>query len=290
MNRWQRIGLMVFAVIFGLTIGFALSAAQHRLSVTRQPIAVKIGGALGASVAVSVTGSVNFLTDEGLSGRTTTIDLEGHGRKIEKDGQVLVRVSTFYLREDGLTTQTGHRYYTGSAGESVLGTYADVVIGQQEGSRIVVFDPETARTGTISVVDVLPTVLQGKPGDTQPNNGLPGVGSDDAGRPVLRAPGGAVQELHEATVIQGAGEQITAGDTVVVNYLLAKADGTVLENTWEAAKPVVMRVEDVFEGLKSGLQDTRVGSRLVLAVPAAKAQGESDVAIVIDVLAKLSEE
>lgn len=290
MSRWRRVGLAIFTVVLGLMIGFAIASAQHRITASRDPLSVEVGGSFGASVAVAVTGKADFELDDGLAEMTTTLEIAGAGRKIEEGRQVLARVSTFYLRQDGLVAQTGSRYYTGSAGANTLGYYADSVIGQTEGSRIVLLEPETRRSGIISVIDVLPTVLPGEPSDLEAGGGLPGVSTDGVGRPVVVGPGGEAPSLREATMIQGGGAQVEAGDTIVVNYLLVTPDGSVTENTWDAPAPVVMTVDDVFDGLRAGLEDARVGSRLVLAIPAGMAQGDADVGIIIDVLAKINEE
>lgn len=290
MSRWQRVGLAIFGVILGLTMGFAVASAQYRIALAREPISVEVAGSFGASVGVIVNGNASFSTDEGLADAFSSVDIAGAGRTIEEGGQVLARVSTFYLREDGLTTETGSRYYTGATGSESLGYYGGYVIGEAEGSRIVLIEPETPRAGIISVIDILPTVLPGEPGDLQAGGGLPGVSTDEAGRPVVVAGGGEVSALTSAAIIRGGGEQVEAGDTVVVNYLLISVDGAVIENTWDAPRPVVMPVDDVFDGLRDGLKDARVGSRLALGIPAEMAQGDADVAIVIDVLAKITDE
>ena len=108
----------------------------------------------------------------------------------------------------------------------------------------------------------------------------------DDGVPTVVDGGGPVETLVQSETIAGSGEQIGAGDTAVINYMLISPDGEVLESTWTNAEPTVLAVDDVFPGLNTGLIDSRIGSRLVLAVPASQAQGDSDVALVIDVLGR----
>lgn len=290
MSKLRRIGLVVFIIVLGLVMGFAASAAQYRMGAVSAPMTVHVGGSFGAPVGVTVEGRADFEADDGLVPEFSRVDEDGQGRVVDAGTQVLARATSFYLREDGLTAETGSQYLTGVAGEDSLGDYAAHVVGKHEGSRIVLVQPETRRAGTVTVIDLLYTVLPGQHGATEPSNGLPGVAIGADGFPTITAGGGAVGGYQENQLITGGGQQVKAGDTVVVNYLLVSGEGKVLENTWTSKAPVVMTVDDVFDGLQSGLKDTRVGSRLVLAVPAAQAQGEADVAIVMDVLAKLPKE
>lgn len=278
--------LSVAALIIGLVMGFAISSVQYRINAMDVPITLEVEGAFGSTVVATASGRVDFRSGDGLVEPSVSRDQTGSGRTVEQGGQVIAQVTTFHLDATGRATSTGESYIVGSATDDVLGANTPYVVGETEGSRIVVLEPESARAAMIRVIDILPTVLPGEHGTTEGADGLPSIAIGDAGVPTVVDGGGPVETLVQSEIIAGSGEQIGAGDTAVINYMLISPDGEVLESTWTNAEPTVLAVDDVFPGLNTGLIDSRIGSRLVLAVPASQAQGDSDVALVIDVLGR----
>ncbi len=278
--------LSVAALIIGLVMGFAISSVQYRLNAINVPITLEVDGAFGSTVVATASGHIDFRSGDGLAEPSVNHDQTGSGRTVEQGGQVIAQVTTFHLEATGRATSTGESYIVGSATDDVLGANTPYVVGETEGSRIVVLEPESASTAKIRVIDILPTVLPGEHGTTEGADGLPSIAIGDDGVPTVVDGGGPVDTLVHSEIIVGSGEQIGAGDTAVINYMLISPDGDVLESTWTNAEPTVLAVDDVFPGLNTGLIDSRIGSRLVLAVPASQAQGDSDVALVIDVLGR----
>lgn len=278
--------LSVAALIIGLVMGFAISSVQYRINAMDVPITLEVEGAFGSTVVTTASGRVDFRSGDGLVEPSVSRDQTGSGRTVEQGGQVIAQVTTFHLDATGRATSTGESYIVGSATDDVLGANTPYVVGETEGSRIVVLEPESARAAMIRVIDILPTVLPGEHGTTEGADGLPSIAIGDDGVPTVVDGGGPVETLVQSEIIAGSGEQIGAGDTAVINYMLISPDGEVLESTWTNAEPTVLAVDDVFPGLNTGLIDSRIGSRLVLAVPASQAQGDSDVALVIDVLGR----
>lgn len=278
--------LSVAALIIGLVMGFAISSVQYRINAMDVPITLEVEGTFGSTVVATASGRVDFRSGDGLVEPSVSRDQTGSGRTVEQGGQVIAQVTTFHLDATGRATSTGESYIVGSATDDVLGANTPYVVGETEGSRIVVLEPESARAAMIRVIDILPTVLPGEHGTTEGADGLPSIAIGDAGVPTVVDGGGPVETLVQSEIIAGSGEQIGAGDTAVINYMLISPDGEVLESTWTNAEPTVLAVDDVFPGLNTGLIDSRIGSRLVLAVPASQAQGDSDVALVIDVLGR----
>ena len=278
--------LSVAALIIGLVMGFAISSVQYRINAMDVPITLEVEGTFGSTVVATASGRVDFRSGDGLVEPSVSRDQTGSGRTVEQGGQVIAQVTTFHLDATGRATSTGESYIVGSATDDVLGANTPYVVGETEGSRIVVLEPESARAAMIRVIDILPTVLPGEHGTTEGANGLPSIAIGDDGVPTVVDGGGPVETLVQSEIIAGSGEQIGVGDTAVINYMLISPDGEVLESTWTNAEPTVLAVDDVFPGLNTGLIDSRIGSRLVLAVPASQAQGDSDVALVIDVLGR----
>ncbi|WP_394262936.1 FKBP-type peptidyl-prolyl cis-trans isomerase [Trueperella sp.] len=278
--------LSVAALIIGLVMGFAISSVQYRINAMDVPITLEVEGTFGSTVVATASGRVDFRSGDGLVEPSVSCDQTGSGRTVEQGGQVIAQVTTFHLDATGRATSTGESYIVGSATDDVLGANTPYVVGETEGSRIVVLEPESARAAMIRVIDILPTVLPGEHGTTEGANGLPSIAIGDDGVPTVVDGGGPVETLVQSEIIAGSGEQIGVGDTAVINYMLISPDGEVLESTWTNAEPTVLAVDDVFPGLNTGLIDSRIGSRLVLAVPASQAQGDSDVALVIDVLGR----
>lgn len=278
--------LSVAALIIGLVMGFAISSVQYRINAMDVPITLEVEGTFGSTVVATASGRVDFRSGDGLVEPSVSCDQTGSGRTVEQGGQVIAQVTTFHLDATGRATSTGESYIVGSATDDVLGANTPYVVGETEGSRIVVLEPESARAAMIRVIDILPTVLPGEHGTTEGADGLPSIAIGDDGVPTVVDGGGPVETLVQSEIIAGSGEQIGAGDTAVINYMLISPDGEVLESTWTNAEPTVLAVDDVFPGLNTGLIDSRIGSRLVLAVPASQAQGDSDVALVIDVLGR----
>lgn len=290
MSKARRALLSIAALILGLVMGFAASTVEYRMSVIDAPLAVDIEGEFGATVVASVSGHANFLDGDELVEPVVTRDNAGSGRTVEEDAQVFAQVSTFHLDVTGRANLTGEYQIVGSATKDTLGDDVGYVLGEAEGSRIVAIEPESERAATIRVIDIMPTVLPGAHDATEASGALPSIAIGDDGIPTVVSGGGDVNAFVQADIITGTGEQIRPGDQPIINYLLIAPDGTVVENTWNSPQPTVLSVDDVFQGLNTALIDTRIGSRLVLAVPAGQAQGDTDVALVIDVLGKYSAE
>lgn len=290
MRKAKRALLIIAGFILGCLMGFAISAIQYRIDVVEAPLVASIEGDFGSTVTANVEGHVNFRDGEDLVAATVTVEDEGNGRVIEPGQQIFARVTTFHVDAEGRATSIDETEILGSATSETLGENEPYIIGEAEGSRIVVVLPETARTGLIRVIDVLPTVLRGEHGIVDARDGLPSISSGEDGIPVVESGGGQIAAFADNVIISGYGQQIEPSDSVIINYMIVAPNGSVIESTWNNPQPTVLNVDEVFSGLHTALVDSRVGTRMVVAVPAALAQGEDDVALVIDVLGKLRAE
>jgi len=74
---------------------------------------------------------------------------------------------------------------------------------------------------------------------------------------------------------EGSGPKPKATDTVKVNYLGTKIDGTKFDSTYDRGQPATFPLNGVIKGWSEGLQLMPVGSKYKLYVPAELAYGEN---------------
>jgi len=131
------------------------------------------------------------------------------------------------------------------------------------------------------VVDNLPPQLLPAP------SGMPQVGTADGGGPSIKSPGGAIPSLETVPLVVGNGPQVTEGQTLAVQYALFDQNGKSVDETWTKGAPVALNLKTAMKGLSEGLVDQKIGSRVVVLVPSAKAQGTGDRVVVVDILGAL---
>lgn len=232
---------------------------------------VRIAGELGHPVVVEAA------TPEPTEPSDTTV-MEGEGRRLVDGSYVLYTISSFDesgkpLLEDNETIRSG------VIDENF--PFRDAVIDASEGSRIVLTRPQENGVETI-VIDLLHTQAFGT-SEGQPDNIAVTTGDD--GGPILQGGVGPVQALSSHVLIRGEGAQIRTGDAVFAQYQVYRAeDGQQIDSTWSEG-PKLIDLGGIFPGLATAVVDARLGSRLLVAVPAAEARGTADLVIIIDLLA-----
>jgi peptidylprolyl isomerase/peptidyl-prolyl cis-trans isomerase B (cyclophilin B) len=109
-------------------------------------------------------------------------------------------------------------------------------------------------------------------GDTIP-------GDDTTGRPEVVLPDGDVTELVVTDLIEGTGEPLEAGDTIVANYVgVLSADGTQFDESYSGGQPIslVVGTGQVIPGWDQGLIGVKAGGRRQIDIPADLAYGDED--------------
>ena len=114
----------------------------------------------------------------------------------------------------------------------------------------------------------------GSPSGTYPEvsldgNGVPSISGPGEGEP----PAKTVREL----LIQGTGDTTRAGDHLTMQYSGWKwSDGSAFDSSWERNAPFsfVQGQGMVIQGWDENLLDLKVGSQVMLVIPAAEAYGE----------------
>ncbi|MFT3942658.1 MAG: hypothetical protein QM705_02370 [Ancrocorticia sp.] len=241
---------------------------------------VTVNGELGAPVTMTVNSVPEELKVETL--------LEGHGSTIVADGTVLVRATSFDSRTGEIIAPTGSLRLT-TANVKGLGDVGELVVGAREGSRLLIAQPGLVpgdNAAELVVVDILSTVADGTevPRPAKSPAGMPKIEINDDGVPSVASGGGAVPDLAVVPLIEGDGAQVANDDDVVVQYLVGDSAGKVLDTTWTNKVPIVVKMSEVMDGLRIGLTDQKVGSRVLVLIPSAQASGTGDRFAIVDVL------
>ncbi|MFC5337861.1 FKBP-type peptidyl-prolyl cis-trans isomerase [Leucobacter denitrificans] len=102
-------------------------------------------------------------------------------------------------------------------------------------------------------------------------DGFPTVKLDDDGAPTITMPEGvdAPTELSIATIIEGDGETVQAGDRVYVNYRgVIWRTGEEFDSSWSRGAPTDFLTTQVIGGFQKALEGQKVGSQIISVVPA----------------------
>lgn len=178
----------------------------------------------------------------------------------------------------------------------VLPGWHEGLVGQTVGSRVLlVLPPEqafgpggnpdfgiAADDSLVFVFDLLDAfeadaAAEGTPVDVAPDPALPTVAEGENG-PTVTVPSAtaAPTELVAQTLIEGPGDEVVAGQHLVVQYrgVLWK-DGSEFDASWTSGRPTgfPIGVGGVIPGWDIGLVGRTVGSRVLLVVPPAQGYG-----------------
>ncbi len=267
-----------------LAVALAVVSCSGPADPPEEAAAISVSGAFGRPPVVS------FAAPLPLAEAQSEVLIEGDGRPLEADRPALLAVSAY----DG---ETGDLLPDRGAGEArtLLLTREEVdddvyplLVGTPEGSRLLVTQPVEGEDGErmlVLVVDVLHTVATGEEVDQRED--LPIVAEDADGvtisLPDTDPPGG----LEVETVIRGSGRQVAPGEEVTLQYVAVTwPGGEIYDSTWaDGQVPRTVPVEETFAGLRDGLVDQAVGSRVLIVVPPALGTGDQTLVFAVDILA-----
>ena len=253
---------------------------------------------------VTVSGSpgeaptITYLTPLSVSSTHRTQIWPGTGAQVVDEKPVLLNywiedATDASLVKESYTTNPVARFLT----EADLGTdLYRTVAGQKAGARMLQVSPGTdqgaSSAPTVTVVDVLPVRAEGEP--VPPQKNLPKVTLARNGAPSIKATGeDPPTDLVTRALIRGAGKQVTATDTITVQYTgFSWKTGEAFDSTWTQGVPVSFSLQDV-PTWAEGLVDQPAGSQVMLVVPPTYALGATEskalegqtVVFVIDILA-----
>lgn len=275
--------------------------------------------------------AIEQVSVEGEFGSEPTIDfptpLVGSGIEtkvfIEGSGGALVGAQRVALHFTGFNASTGEQFQGSEFGTEdyiIQDLIADskpdfckALTGVKVGSRVgVLLDAANAHEGAgveslgigaedaiLFVFDVVDAYLPKANGDAKaPEAGLPAVILAPSGQPGIQLPAtDAPADFKRSVLIEGKGEEIAIGDTVVVHYSGWTWDGTQFDSSWERGAPASFQVnsEGLIEGFVQALEGVKVGSQVVAVIPPELGYGDnaqgaipagSTLVFVVDVLGK----
>lgn len=241
--------------------------------------AIKVDGAYGKEPKVT------FKAPWAIDKTRTEVLQKGDGPTVQSGQSVTVN----YYGVDG---RTGKKFDDSfSRGQPVTFSLAQVVpgfskglTGQKQGSRVLIAMPgsdgydssggnkqagiEVGDT-LLFVVDIEATTLSGPDGTAvAPKAGLPTV-KDNKGVPEVTVPKTAPpKSLVVQPLIKGGGPKVGAGDLITFDYAWYTWDGKLVESSY-AGQPGSAELAKLLPGLRKGLVNQTVGSRVLLVVPPA---------------------
>ncbi|WP_197512625.1 FKBP-type peptidyl-prolyl cis-trans isomerase [Tessaracoccus coleopterorum] len=118
----------------------------------------------------------------------------------------------------------------------------------------------------------------GPHGEPRPDGALPEISFSDDGIPTMEAiPDAAPTDITVKTLAEGDGETVAAGAYVTVNYAgFLWTDGTQFDSSFDRGEPTSFSLNQVVDGWKYGLIDTKIGDRVQIIVPAEYGYGDQE--------------
>ncbi|MEU9184630.1 FKBP-type peptidyl-prolyl cis-trans isomerase [Streptomyces sp. NPDC048484] len=249
---------------------------------------------------------------------------EGDGAVVKKDDLVSMNFTgkVWQSGKDlGSSYQKGGAPQLVTAGsETVIPAFAQALVGQKEGSRVLVVAPPAAGFGSqgnkqvgvsgtdtlvfaLDVGDVVPKMAEGKQAAIPSD--LPQIKADDEAPATISVPkGDPPAKLVDKVLIQGKGAEVKSGKSVTMQYSGAawqlnagKEKATLFDSSWKTGQPFTTAIGQgqVIPGWDKGLVGKHVGDRVLLVIPAAQAYGneakgkelpaKSTLVFVVDILA-----
>jgi peptidylprolyl isomerase len=79
-------------------------------------------------------------------------------------------------------------------------------------------------------------------------------------------------ELVKQDLVVGTGAEVTAGDTVTVNYIgVSCSTGKIFDSSYERNQPATFSLDQVIEGWTNGIPGMKVGGQRLLGIPSDQA-------------------
>ena len=242
--------------------------------------AIKVSGPIGKEPKVT------FKAPLKVSGPTTRIVDEGTGEELVEGAQVTIDYVVI-AGKDGSTsgsTWETKEPETFKLGDPQYDLLNDQLIGQKVGVRLLMASTAMDQSIQITTVEVakvepakeIPTRAEGK--EVTPEKGLPTVELADDGQPTVTIPEGYEEptDLVVQPLIEGDGAEVTKDQTVTVQYSGCLLDGTSFDSSWSRGEPLSFPLNGVIPGWTNGIAGQKVGSQVLLVVPADQGYGDQE--------------
>lgn len=296
--RLQPHALSRTAIASGAALLLTLTAAcgsddgaEAEASGGSQLAGVDVSGDPGTEPTVEIDAPLN------LEASQTEVVFEGDGDELVAEDQIQLQFA-LYNGTSGELVQSSYEVGPQTAAlntEGGLQYLLDALIGQTVGSRVAVgvapadgfgdqvegasdapFGPEDTLVYIVDVLGVVPVVAEGDEVTDVPE-GLPTVQTGEGNVVTgVEVPGGEPPaELVVQPLIEGAGDPVTAEDTLTVQYWGVLWDGgETFDSSWERGEPATFGLTGVIPCWTEGLAGQTVGSRVLLVCPSEQAYGE----------------
>jgi FKBP-type peptidyl-prolyl cis-trans isomerase len=266
--------------------------------------------AANANAAVSVSGAfgkapdVKIPKEPASSKLTITTPIKGSGPVLASGDNVLANLAIYVWsgKTNKLLDSTFTTIPQMLPAQVGLTGLAAAVKGKTIGSRVVAVLPpkygygtsgnsQLGVTGTDTTVWVIDLIKPFSPtssatGKSVSSGGgsLPSVKATAGSAPVITLPkkGTPPSKMVVKTLIQGTGSKLSAGETVVAQYVAVNwRTGKVFNSTWPSSSSAgtpfsfALGGTGVIPGFIKGLTGVRVGSRVMLVIPPAEGYGKS---------------
>jgi peptidylprolyl isomerase len=259
---------------------------------------------------------VSFPTPLSGSGVETQVVIEGDGGAIVGGQRVSLHFIGFNA-SNGAEIQgsdfAGDNFISQDLVEGATPDFCKALTGVQVGSRVaVLLDAASAHNeigieslgiaqdaGVIFIFDVVNAYLPKANGEVKsPETGMPTVITAPSGQPGIQVPPSeAPTEFRRTVLIEGGGEPIEIGDTVVLHYSGWTWNGDQFDSSWDSGSPATFPItnEGLIEGFVKALEGVTVGSQVVAVIPPELGYGDlaqgsipagSTLIFVIDILGK----
>lgn len=135
--------------------------------------------------------------------------------------------------------------------------------------------------------------------DRDPQGALPNIVFDDDGVPVMETvQADPPAAISVKTLQEGDGDPVTEGAFVTVDYAgFVWADGSQFDGSYGTGTPARFSLNQVVDGWKYGLADTKAGDRVLVVIPPEYGYGDTDngsipggstLVFVVDILGTMS--
>ncbi|MEP7763173.1 FKBP-type peptidyl-prolyl cis-trans isomerase [Sanguibacter sp. 25GB23B1] len=265
--RTVRSGLCALSLGLCLVVsGCGPSPEDAPTTTTTTAPLVEISGTGGQAPVFTYT--VPLVVEE----PSTEVVWEGDGEPVAENQPVLLSIysenatDATVVRDDFASVPQPYLLTPEAIGTDLY----TVLSGKTVGTRLL-HVVEADGTPLVMSIDILPTRAVGEPRTL--GEGLPTVTLDEAGAPTVTVPAGALPPPSPVVqqLIRGTGEQVTAGQKVVIQFVAVKwSTGEVFDTTWGAdllPETVTLGADQLIEGFDEGLVDLPVGSQVMLVVP-----------------------
>ena len=303
----RRIGLAVLASVLVVS-GCAADPADSELDeISALVDGCAPGGAEVESIVVEgAFGAVPEVTFDAPLAVVQTqraVIIEGSGEPVENGDDLVIDYALYNATTGAKIEDSGFDEFSPTVLR--LDTAAPVFAGvsltaacSTTGSRVIgvipaadAFGPEGAPEFGLSAGDALLFVLdiisikpppeppldriEGEP--REPSEGFPGVTYDETGEPTVEIPSGDVPtEFAVDVVIEGSGALVGSGAVVVVHYHGVNWNtAEVFDSSWTRGQPASFPTGGVIPGFRDGLIGQKVGSRVIIIIPAELGYGPS---------------